>query len=173
MEQEATWGGGCFWCMEAVFERWVGVHSVTSGYAGGTVPNPTYHQVCTGQTGHAEVILIKYDPQKVRYEELLNLFWLSHDPTTRNRQGADVGTQYRSIILYHNEEQRDVAERSKKEMQAGLTQPIETEVVGLTHFYPAEEDHQDYYSQNPDAPYCRAVILPKLQKLKLKSLYVG
>lgn len=161
----ATFGGGCFWCTEAVFESEPGVQSVTSGYAGGHVAKPTYDQVCTGSTGHAEVIQIAYDPAVVSYERLLDLFWDAHDPTTLNRQGADEGTQYRSIILYHDEAQRSAAEKSKGAAQADFSDPIVTEIAPLGDFYPAERYHQGYFRNNAGAPYCRAVIAPKLRKL--------
>jgi len=164
----ATFGGGCFWCVDAVYQYVPGVLKITSGYAGGTVPNPTYDQVCTGRTGHAEVVQISYDPTKVTYDQLLDLFWKAHDPTTLNRQGADHGTQYRSIILTSSPEEAAAAEASKKKAQAQFPVPIVTEIVPLTTFYPAEEYHQDYYQNNKDKnPYCRAVITPKLKKLGL------
>jgi peptide-methionine (S)-S-oxide reductase len=168
--QLATLGGGCFWCTEAVYELTDGIHAVTSGYAGGTVENPTYEQVVTGRTGHAEVIQIEYDPETIRYEEILDLFWRAHDPTTLNRQGADVGTQYRSIILYHDDEQKRIAEQSKKEAEESgyYDDPIVTEIEPLNAFYPAEEYHQDYYEKNPYAGYCSIVIRPKLEKLGLE-----
>lgn len=161
----ATFGGGCFWCLEAVFERLAGVQSVQSGYAGGTVPNPDYRAVCTGTTGHAEVIRITFDPARVTYRELLDLFWRAHDPTTPNRQGADVGTQYRSLILCANDDQRREAEASKKAVQAEFDRPVVTEIAPLAAFYPAEPHHQDYYRNNGAAPYCQTVIRPKLKKL--------
>lgn len=166
--ETATLGAGCFWCVEAIFQQLKGVHRVVSGYAGGRVENPTYEQVCTGTTGHAEVVQITFDPEEISFEELLYVFWRTHDPTTLNRQGADVGTQYRSVIFYHDEGQKAVAERSKNEAEAsGLwPNPIVTEIVPFRNFYPAEEYHQDYYLQNPNQPYCRAVIDPKLQKLR-------
>jgi peptide-methionine (S)-S-oxide reductase len=167
----ATLGGGCFWCTEAIFQMLPGVKSVTSGYAGGTKENPTYKEVCTGATGHAEVIQIEYDPQKVSYEKLLNTFWEAHDPTTLNRQGNDSGTQYRSIILYSNEAQKTAAEKSKAEAQKHLSKPITTEIVALKKFYKGEDYHQDYYRNNSGQPYCRMVIQPKVEKFekKLKS----
>lgn len=164
----ATFGGGCFWCIEAVFERLDGVKSVTSGYAGGKRENPTYEEVSSDTTGHAEVVQVEYDPKKVSYEDLLDLFWQAHDPTTLNRQGADVGSQYRSIILYHNEAQKAAAEKSKKEAAVKLREAIVTEIVPLTRFYKAEAYHQDYFRNNPRAPYCAVVIRPKLEKLKTK-----
>lgn len=163
--QRATLGGGCFWCIEAVFERLKGVHAVTSGYAGGHTPHPTYEQVCTGQTGHAEVVQIEFDPTQISYAQLLAVFWDAHDPTTPNRQGADVGTQYRSIILWHDEAQRAEAARSKAAAARRFSTSIVTEIVPLKAFYPAEPKHQDYYRRNPDAPYCALVIRPKLKKL--------
>ncbi|MCX7786271.1 MAG: peptide-methionine (S)-S-oxide reductase MsrA [Spirochaetes bacterium] len=160
-------GGGCFWCVEAVYERIPGVVDAVSGYAGGTVKNPTYEQVSTGRTGHAEVVQLTYDPSKISLDTILEIFWKAHDPTTPNRQGADVGPQYRSIILFKDETQRAVAEESKKKAQAGFKAPIVTEILPLTEFYPAEEYHQDYYRKNPYAGYCVFVIRPKLEKLGL------
>jgi peptide-methionine (S)-S-oxide reductase len=167
---KATFGGGCFWCIEAVYEQIEGVLSVTSGYAGGTKPDPTYEQVCSGRTGHAEVVQIDFDPDRIGYEELLEIFWKAHDPTTPNRQGADAGTQYRSIILYHDEAQRAAAEKSKRELEASgrLKSPVVTEIKPLEAFYAAEDYHQGYYAGNPGAGYCRVVIGPKLKKLGLK-----
>jgi len=168
--QRATLGGGCFWCVEAVFEGFKGVKSVTSGYAGGTLPNPEYKQVCTGKTGHAEVVQIEFDPLKISYEQLLDIFWESHDATTVNRQGADMGTQYRSIILYHDAAQKRAAEISKKGANRRFKDPVVTEIAPLNKFYPAEDHHQDYFQKNPTAPYCAFVIGPKLKKLqKLKE----
>jgi peptide-methionine (S)-S-oxide reductase len=165
----ATLGGGCFWCIEAVYERIDGVVSAVSGYAGGKVPNPTYQEVSTGATGHAEVVQIEYDPSRIPYEEILEVFWKAHDPTTLNRQGADVGTQYRSVIFTHNEEQKRIAEGSKQKLAASrkYRNPIVTEILPLQGFYPAEEYHQDYYDHNSTAGYCTFVIAPKLQKLEL------
>ena len=164
----ATFGGGCFWCMEAVFQNLPGIIKITSGFAGGTTANPTYEQVCTGQTGHAEAIQIIYNPATVSYNQLLDLFWRAHDPTTLNRQGADQGTQYRSIILTSSPEQMAEAEASKKKAQTQFPDPIVTEIKPLTSFYPAEAYHQDYYKLNKDRnPYCQAVIAPKLKKLGL------
>lgn len=165
--EKATFGAGCFWCVEAVFERLDGVQSVVAGYAGGSKPNPTYEEVCTGKTGHAEVAQITFDPQKISFERLLTVFWESHDPTTLNRQGADKGTQYRSVVFYHDEKQKAAAERSKKEAQQGFNDPIVTEIQPLKEFYPAEDYHQDYFRNNQNAPYCVFVIKPKLKKLKL------
>ncbi|HXG37513.1 MAG TPA: peptide-methionine (S)-S-oxide reductase MsrA [Bacteroidota bacterium] len=166
--EQATLGAGCFWCVEAVFERLDGVKSVEAGYAGGTKANPTYEEVCTGTTGHAEVARITFDPSKISYETILEWFWKSHDPTTLNRQGADVGTQYRSVIFYHNDQQKAIAEQSKRKAQAMFNDPIVTEIQPLKAFYVAENYHQDYYRNNPNAPYCTFVIRPKLKKLKLE-----
>ena len=167
----ATFGGGCFWCTEAIFERFNGVKSVTSGYAGGKTANPSYKQVCTGGTGHAEVIQIEYDPAIISYNQLLEIFWEAHDPTTMNRQGHDEGTQYRSVILYHNEAQKKAAEESKKIAAAHFKEPIVTQILPLTKFYPAEEYHQDYFRKNPHVPYCTYVISPKLQKLEKQKKF--
>jgi peptide-methionine (S)-S-oxide reductase len=161
----ATIGGGCFWCLEAVYERLPGIRAVVSGYAGGTTPDPTYKLVCTGTTGHAEVVRIEYDPSVIGYRKILELFWEAHDPTTLNRQGADIGSQYRSIILYENESQRAAAEQSRAEAGTMFPDPIVTEIVPLKIFTPAEEYHQDYFQKNPNAPYCMLVIQPKLRKL--------
>jgi peptide-methionine (S)-S-oxide reductase len=168
--ETATFGGGCFWCMEAVYDRLPGVLSVTSGYAGGHTENPTYRQVCTGTTGHAEVTQITFDPAKITFEHLLQVFWQAHDPTTLNRQGGDEGTQYRSIILYHTERQRLVAEKSKLEAQSHFHSPIVTEIVPFTKFYPAEDYHQGYFDANSEQPYCQMVIRPKLEKLEHKKV---
>jgi len=164
----ATLGGGCFWCMEAVFERLPGVKSVTSGYAGGQTENPSYEAVCSHATGHAEVIQVEFDPAQISYDKLLDLFWQAHDPTTPNRQGADVGTQYRSIIFFENNAQKVAAEKSKQAAAKRFSKPIVTEIVPLAKFYEAEGYHQDYFRNNPNAPYCRAVIRPKLEKLDQK-----
>ena len=164
----ATYGGGCFWCTEAIFQRLDGVKSVASGYAGGKNANPSYEDVCSGLTGHAEVIQIEFDPKKISYEKLLDVFWLAHDPTTLNRQGADRGTQYRSIILYHDDRQKLAAEASKKAAASQFHDPIVTEIVPLTKFYKAEKYHQNYFNNNPNAPYCSYVIRPKLDKLVKK-----
>jgi peptide-methionine (S)-S-oxide reductase len=169
--QRITFGGGCFWCLEAVFQRLDGVKSVVSGYAGGQVPNPTYKQVCEGDTGHAEVVQIEFDPQTITYDKLLEVFWAAHDPTTLNRQGADVGTQYRSIILTENDEQKNAAEASKQKAQADFKAPIVTQIEPLKTFYKAETYHQNYYNQNAGSnPYCSVVIRPKLQKLLKQGL---
>ena len=165
----ATFGAGCFWCVEAVFQELKGVIKVESGYMGGHVPDPTYRAVCTGETGHAEVTRITFDPSVISYEELLEVLWTSHDPTTMNRQGADVGTQYRSAVFYENETQKAAAEKSKAEVATQIwDNPIVTEIVPATTFYPAENYHQDYYANNPDAGYCRIVIAPKIQKVREK-----
>jgi len=161
----ATFGGGCFWCIEAIFQRIDGVISVASGYSGGKVENPTYKQVCAGDTEHAEVLQIEFDPKKVSFEKLLEVFWLAHDPTTLNRQGNDVGTQYRSVIFYHNDGQKVAAEKSKKAAQSEFKNPIVTEIVTLKKFYKAEGYHQNYFNDNPNAPYCAVVIRPKLKKV--------
>ena len=168
--ETATLGGGCFWCVEAVYERVPGVISVTSGYAGGHTDNPTYKQVCSGTTGHAEVAQIAFDPAKVSYAKILEVFWQAHDPTTLNRQGADEGTQYRSVILYNDEKQKLVAEKSKLAAQAQFKNPIVTEIMPLKKFYPAEDYHQGYYEDNTRQPYCQAVIQPKLEKLEHKQV---
>lgn len=166
--EKATLGAGCFWCVEAIFERLDGVVSVEAGYAGGRTKNPTYEQVCSDTTGHAEVADITFDPAKISYTKLLDVFWEAHDPTTLNRQGADQGTQYRSVIFYRSEEQRKIAEKSKAEAAKHFSDPIVTEIKPLDVFYPAENYHQEYFRNHPDAPYCRFVIKPKLDKLKLK-----
>ena len=164
----ATFGSGCFWCTEAIFQRIKGVVQVTSGYTGGTVDNPTYREICTGTTGHAEVVQVEYDPAIVAYEDLLQVFWKTHDPTTLNRQGADTGTQYRSVIFYHNEEQRQLAEAYKEQLTTAkaYTKPIVTEILPVKNFYKAEAYHQDYYNANGEAPYCQFVIAPKIDKLE-------
>lgn len=164
----ATFGAGCFWCVEAVFQSLVGVDTVISGYMGGKIPNPTYREICTGKTGHAEVVQIKYDPSQVSYSKLLEIFWQTHDPTTLNRQGADVGTQYRSAIFYHDLEQQELAVliKSKLEQAKAFDKPIVTEIVAASTFYPAEEYHQNYYRLNEQAPYCQFVIRPKMDKLE-------
>ena len=163
----ATLGGGCFWCLEAIFERIDGVVEVVSGYAGGTKADPTYEEVCTGTTGHAEVVQVIFDPKRISYAGLLEVFFKAHDPTTLNRQGADVGSQYRSIILYDGEEQRKAAEAARKKAGKDWKDPVVTQVVPLEVFYRAEDYHQDYFDNNRNAGYCRVVIAPKLNKLKL------
>ncbi len=166
--EEATLGAGCFWCVEAVFEELKGVKSVEAGYAGGHVKNPSYKEVSTGNTGHAEVARIVYDPEVISYEDLLNVFWHTHNPTTKNRQGADVGSQYRSAIFYHNEEQKKIAEKSLKETDESdlWEDPIVTEIEPLQNYYPAENYHQDYFANNKNNGYCQSVIIPKLKKLR-------
>jgi peptide-methionine (S)-S-oxide reductase len=164
----ATFGAGCFWCVEAIFQNLDGVISVTSGYSGGAIKNPSYKEICTGRTGHAEVVQIVYDPSKVTFDELLEVFWQTHDPTTLNRQGADVGTQYRSVIFYHDDKQKELAESYKKKLDASgaFDKPLVTEISPFTAFYKAEDYHQNYYNQNSDQPYCTFVIQPKLEKFK-------
>ena len=162
--ERITLGGGCFWCLDAMFRTLPGVKSVTSGYAGGHTPNPTYKQVCSGDTGHAEVVQIEFDAAKITLPKLLEAFWDAHDPTTLNRQGADEGTQYRSIILYSSGSQHTVAEQSKTVAAKGFSRPIVTEIVPLKEFFAAEDYHQDYFKKNPHAGYCQAVIAPKLKK---------
>jgi peptide-methionine (S)-S-oxide reductase len=165
---KATFGAGCFWCTEAVFLQLKGVQSVVSGYSGGTVKGPTYRQVCTGTTGHAEAVQVTYDPAVISYEELLEVFWQTHDPTTRDRQGNDVGNQYRSVIFYHTDEQKELAERSKQKLDASglFGGPTVTEIVPFTEFYRAETNHQNYFAENAGRPYCRAFIRPKVDKVK-------
>jgi len=162
----ATFGNGCFWCTEAIFQQVKGVGKVTSGYCGGDVENPTYKQVCSGTTGAAECLQIEYDPEQIKFEDLLEIFWQTHDPTTLNRQGADVGTQYRSVIFYHNEEQREIAEKYKAQLDETkiFANPIVTTLEPYTKFYPAENYHQDYYNNNSGQGYCQFVIRPKLEK---------
>ena len=169
--EQATFGAGCFWCVEAVFQDIEGVMDVRAGYTGGTTDNPTYEEVCGGRTGHAEVIQIDFDSSKVGYEELLNLFWISHDPTTLNQQGADVGTQYRSAIYYHSDSQKVMAEKSIDNANniKLYSNPIVTEISVLDIFYIAENYHQDYYRLNKNAPYCQLVIRPKLKKLNISK----
>jgi len=164
----ATLAGGCFWCLEAAFQDLKGVEDVQSGYAGGRAANPSYEDVCTGTTGHAEVVQITFDPQVVTFEDLLHVFFTIHDPTTLNRQGADVGTQYRSAIFYHSPEQKAAAERVIAELQAQKLwdEPVVTELKPLTAFYPAEEYHRDFFRRNPNQGYCRAVIAPKVAKVR-------
>lgn len=168
MGQIATFGAGCFWCVEAVFQELEGVESVVSGYMGGAVDNPTYAQICTGTTGHAEVAQISFDPSRIDFATLLEVFWKTHDPTTLNQQGADVGTQYRSAIFYHDDDQRRLAEayRAKLDASGAFSTPIVTEVVPATTFYGAEDYHQDYFRLNPDQGYCRAVVGPKVEKFR-------
>ena len=164
----ATFGAGCFWCVEAVFQKLEGVASVSSGYSGGQTKNPSYEDVCSGATGHAEVCQIAYDPKKILYDELLEAFWMSHDPTTMNQQGADVGTQYRSAIFYHNEKQKELAEAYKKKLndEHAFESPVITEISPFKEFYKAENYHQNYYNENSNKPYCMLVIRPKLDKFE-------
>ncbi|HEY2704395.1 MAG TPA: peptide-methionine (S)-S-oxide reductase MsrA [Candidatus Dormibacteraeota bacterium] len=162
----ATLGGGCFWCLDAAYRRVEGVTGVVSGYAGGQDPNPTYQRVCSGRTGHAEVVQVEYDPDVISYADILDVLWAIHDPTTPNQQGHDVGTQYRSIILTHDDAQRGAAEASRDAVQSLWPRPVVTEIVPLEVFHPAEEYHQDYYARNPEQGYCQAVINPKLAKLR-------
>lgn len=164
----ATLGAGCFWCVEAVFEELEGVSAVSSGYMGGHVDNPTYRQVCEGTTGHAEVCRVLYDPEKISFERILEVFWKTHDPTTLNRQGYDTGTQYRSAVFYHDEEQKQAAERLKKRLDdsGAFNDPIVTEITAASKYYPAENYHQNYFSNNPNQRYCQAVIVPKMEKFR-------
>ena len=166
--ETATFGSGCFWCSEAIFERLNGVQSVVPGYAGGSVPNPTYEAVCNGKTGHAEVCQITFDPNEISYDELLRIFWKTHDPTTLNRQGNDVGTQYRSVIFYHSEEQKEKAIHYKEELNksGAWKDPIVTEIVPIKNFYEAEEYHRHYFERNPYQGYCSFVIAPKVEKFE-------
>lgn len=169
MTDTATFANGCFWCTQAIFEELKGVISATSGYSGGATENPNYKQVCTGQTGHAESLQIVYDPSKISFAELLEVFWKTHDPTTLNRQGADVGTQYRSAIFYHNKEQKENAEKYKAELDksGAYDNPVVTEITPFTKFYPAEDYHQQYFENNENTnPYCKIVIRPKLDKFR-------
>lgn len=166
--EEATFGAGCFWCVEAVFSELEGVQEVYPGYAGGHVKRPAYKEVCMGTTGHAEVARVKFDPAVISYEKLLEVFWFVHDPTTLNRQGNDVGTQYRSIVFYHNDKQKELAEKYKQRLneEGAFQDPVVTEITELNNFYEAEANHRDYYLNNPDQPYCRAVVRPKVEKFK-------
>jgi peptide-methionine (S)-S-oxide reductase len=166
--QQATFGSGCFWCTEAVFQQLKGVESVVSGYSGGAMDHPTYDDICLGTTGHAEVIRVTYDPAVVSYEELLEVFWKTHDPTTLNRQGVDEGTQYRSVVFYHNDEQKKLAEKYKGKLDAAgvFEAPIVTEISPLTKFFAAEDYHQNFYNANPGHGYCQVMIGPKLEKLR-------
>ncbi len=166
--QLATFGNGCFWCTEALFQRLDGVEKVVSGYSGGKVKNPTYREVCSGLTGHAEVIQITYDPKKISFDELLEVFWKTHDPTTLNRQGADEGTQYRSAVFYHTDEQKQLATEYRKKLDASgaFDNPIVTEITPFSEFYPAEDYHQNYFNLNGNAPYCSYVIQPKIEKFQ-------
>ena len=171
MKEKAVFGGGCFWCMEAIFQDLIGIEEVTSGYTGGTVANPTYEQVCTGETGHAEVIKITFNPEKITYKELLKIFFTNHDPTTLNRQGGDVGTQYRSAIFHSNKDQKETAEKIIEDItkQGIWKDKIVTEISPLNEFYEAEEYHQNYFLRNPTQGYCKVVIEPKVLKFKEKN----
>lgn len=164
----ATFGGGCFWCTEAVFQQLNGVRAVVPGYSGGWVKNPSYRQVCSGTTGHAEAVQITYDPAVISYEDLLEVFWQTHDPTTRNRQGNDLGPQYRSVVFYHTDEQKRLAEQFKRQLDAAgvFPRPVVTEIAPFAEFYRAEAYHQNYFRDNPAQPYCQAVIRPKLEKFR-------
>lgn len=166
--EKITLGSGCFWCTEAVFQRLEGVESAVSGYSGGKVKDPTYKEVCGGHTGHAEVVQVTYDPEKISLEEILQVFWKTHDPTTLNRQGNDVGTQYRSAIFYHNEHQKKVAEELRKKLDesGAWGDPVVTEITPFDAFYPAEDYHQDYFNENGSQPYCQFVVAPKVDKFK-------
>ena len=165
-KEMATIGGGCFWCVEAVYDELKGIDDVVSGYSGGHVQNPNYRQVCAGDTGHAEVIRIIFDNEVISYREILDVFFTVHDPTTLNQQGSDIGPQYRSIILYHSPEQKQVAEEATKAAQALWEKPIVTEVVPFKAFYPAEDYHQEYFANNPNQPYCKLVVQPKVNKFR-------
>ncbi len=167
-QQIATFGGGCFWCVEAVIQRLKGIESLVSGYSAGDTLNPDYRAICTGTTGHAEVVQVTFDVDQISYEALITIFMTSHDPTTLNRQGADRGTQYRSIILYHNDEQKAIAEKVLQDLKDTFSDPIVTQLAALDIFYPAEKYHQNYYNRNGTAGYCRVVIDPKIQKLKAR-----
>lgn len=166
--EEATFGAGCFWCVEAVFSELEGVNEVFPGYAGGHVKRPAYKEVCMGTTGHAEVARVKFDPTVISYDKLLEVFWFVHNPTTLNRQGNDVGEQYRSVVFYHNHKQKELAVKYKKKLieKGAFSDPIVTEITELNNFYEAESNHRDYYLNNPDQPYCRAVVRPKVEKFR-------
>lgn len=166
MIERATLGGGCFWCVEAAFKELTGVHSVTSGYAGGDTDDPTYREVCSGETGHAEVVQVEYDADEIGYDQVLEVFFTIHDPTQVNRQGPDIGSQYRSIILYHHNRQREAAEQVVAALDDRLDDDVVTEVAPLDTFYPAEEYHQDYFAKNPSDAYCRIHARPKVEKIR-------
>ena len=168
----ATLGGGCFWCVEAVYQRVGGVLSVKPGYAGGHVKNPSYKEICTGQTGHAEVARIEFDPERISYDQILNVFWQAHDPTTMNKQGNDMGTQYRSVFFYHSDEQKNIAESSKVDADQSeyWPNPIVTEITEINTYSDAEDYHNNYYVENPNQPYCIFVIKPKLDKLEKQGI---
>ncbi len=172
-KETATLAGGCFWCLEAIYKKVIGVNEVVPGYMGGKLNNPTYEQVCSGTTGHAEVVQITFDPDSISYAEILKIFWEIHNPTTLDRQGHDIGSQYRSVIFYHNEEQRRIAEKSKQDLQNSniWTRPVVTEIVPSGQFYPAEEYHMNYFQNNPANNYCQFVVLPKIDKFKNKFQY--
>ena len=169
MEKLATFGAGCFWCIEACFSELKGVKNAYPGYAGGHIKNPGYREVCTGRTGHAEVAQVVYDDDIISYDDLLKVFWFVHDPTQLNRQGNDIGTQYRSVIFYHDEEQKEKAEKTKSKLEDAEVwdKPIVTEIEPINNFYLAEENHKDYFINNPEEPYCQAVVRPKVEKFKL------
>lgn len=168
--ETATFGAGCFWCVEAIFQDLKGVHSVISGYAGGHVNNPSYREVCEGTTGHAEVAQITFDPSVISFEDLMNIFWTTHDPTTLNQQGADKGTQYRSVVFYRSAAQKEIAEKTKAEIERDklYADPVVTEIIPINNYYEAEDYHQDYYNINPNQPYCQVVITPKVLKFRKK-----
>jgi peptide-methionine (S)-S-oxide reductase len=168
----ATLAGGCFWCLEAIYDDLKGIKDVVSGYSGGNFPNPSYEQVCSGKTGHAEVVQISFDPEQISFKEILNIFFSIHNPTTRNRQGADVGTQYRSAIFYHTKQQKEIAEQAIREIEeAGIWNlPIVTEITPFSNFYPAEDYHQEYFANHPNQPYCQVVISPKVSKFRKQNL---
>ena len=166
--EKTTLGGGCFWCLETVFDRIRGVHEVVSGYAGGEIPDPTYEQVCSGTTGHAEVIQITYDPEQIAFREIMEIFFTMHDPTTKDKQGPDVGTQYRSIVLYHDAEQERIARQVAAQFETIWDGPVVTEFEPVSEFFPAEKYHQNYYASHSWQPYCQAVIAPKVAKLRQK-----
>jgi peptide-methionine (S)-S-oxide reductase len=171
-KEVATLAGGCFWCLEAIFKEVKGIEKVVSGYSGGTAVNPSYNEVCSGATGHAESVQLTFDPKTISFKEILAIFFAVHDPTTLNRQGADVGTQYRSAIFYHNQEQKRAAEEAIKQLNASKTwgAPVVTQVAPFKDFYPAEEYHQEYFARNPEQPYCSVVIAPKLDKFRKQYL---
>lgn len=166
--KKATFGSGCFWCVEAIYKQFKGVKSVLPGYSGGSIPNPTYREVCSETTGHAEVVQIEYDADEIKFKELLEVFFKTHDPTSLNRQGADVGTRYRSVIFFHDEEQEEIAEKTIHELELikAYEKPIVTEVTAFSAFYEAEDYHKDYYEKNPEQGYCQAVVRPKLEKFQ-------
>lgn len=164
--EKATFAGGCFWCQDAVFRILKGVKSVSAGYSGGEISKPTYEQVSSGRTGHREAIQIEYDPKEVSYEDLLEVFWTSHNPTQKGGQGPDVGPQYEAAILYHDDKQKELALASKRALEKEIGEPVATEILPFRNFYPAEDYHQDYYNKNPEAPYCRVIINPKIEKVR-------